>query len=83
MDPFWSALIAATAGGVGSWFTFLAQRNTSVDARIKALEDRFEALSAKHKLLWLYCQDLIVHINEHKGPPAPHWPDGLNRLPGD
>lgn len=70
------------AGGValGSWFTFVATRKGSDAARIKSLEERFDILASKHKLLWKYCQDLIVHINLGKGAPAPAWPAELTDL---
>lgn len=81
MDPTLSAaLIAAATALLSSWFTMLATRKAADRARIAALESRVDALTTKHRLLWHYCQRLIVHINTGQPPPAPDWPAELNDL---
>lgn len=75
-----TALIGAGGAVVGGFFTFVSTRKGADGVRIKALEDRFDVLASKHKLLWKYCQDLIVHINTGKPAPAPDWPAELTDI---
>ena len=81
MDPIvTAAILAAAAAILASWFTYLSTRKTSDTARIKSLEERFDALTARHRLLWRFCQTLIVHINTGQPGPAPDWPPELNDI---
>lgn len=81
MDPVLiSALIALFSTAVGSWFTYLGTRSKSAQAKLNELDARIRVLETRERILWKYCQDLILHINQGKPPPAPDWPSELNDL---
>ena len=78
MEALLIALIAAATGAAGSWFTYLGTRNNSAQTKIGELDARIKTLEARERVLWMYCQTLILHINQGNPPPAPPWPAELN-----
>lgn len=74
------ALIAAVTGAIGSWFTYLGTRNRTAVAKLEALDARIRTLEARERVLWMYCQTLILHINQGLPAPAPPWPVELNNI---
>jgi hypothetical protein len=74
------AALAVVTGGIGSWFTYLGTRNKTASVKIEALDARVRTLETRERILWMYCQTLILHINQGNPPPAPPWPAELNQL---
>ncbi len=49
------------------------------DAAIADLRRRLSCLEAREKVLRDYAHQLRMHIERELGPPAPPWPDDVNK----
>ena len=80
MEAFWIALIGGCSAALGSFFTYLGTRSNATQSKLDALDARIRTLEMRERVLWMYCQTLILHINQGSPPPAPPWPAELNDL---
>ena len=51
------------------------------DTAIADLRRRLSCLEAREKVLHDYAHQLRMHIEREFGPPAPPWPDDVNKPP--
>lgn len=57
------------------------QKIATQDAAIADLRRRLSCLEAREKVLRDYAHELRMHIERELGPPAPPWPDDVNKPP--